>query len=106
MFVERSSWYSLIIQASFSDSQVRCNTDPVPIISFMFFVSFFLSASQIPWYMKEFKYFSIFKYAYHALIRDPLDLSVHLTSQTLRFLQIQFTQMVLTSIHAASQFHK
>lgn len=65
-----SSGYSLIISASFSDKQLAVTLTPVLIIPFMLFAGFFVSASQIPWYMKEFEYLSIFKYAYQALMRN------------------------------------
>ena len=65
-----SSGYSLIISASFSDKQLAVTLTPVLIIPFMLFAGFFVASSQIPWYMKEFEYLSIFKYAYQALMRN------------------------------------
>lgn len=63
-----SSGYSLIISASFSDKQLAVTLTPVLIIPFMLFAGFFVSASSIPWFLKEFEYLSIFKYGYQALL--------------------------------------
>ena len=65
-----SSGYSLIISASFSDKQLAVTLTPVLIIPFMLFAGFFVSASNIPWFLKEFEYLSIFKYGYQALMRN------------------------------------
>lgn len=59
-----SSGYSLIISASFSDKQLAVTLTPVLIIPFMLFAGFFVASSQIPAYMKEFEWLSIFKYGY------------------------------------------
>lgn len=59
-----SSGYSLIISAGFSDKQLAVTLTPVLIIPFMLFAGFFVSSSNIPWYLKEFEYLSIFKYGY------------------------------------------
>ena len=59
-----SSGYSLIISASFSDKQLAVTLTPVLIIPFMLFAGFFVSSDNIPWYLKEFEYLSIFKYGY------------------------------------------
>lgn len=64
-----SSGYSLIISASFSDKQLAVTLTPVLIIPFMLFAGFFVSSSQIPVYLKEFEYLSIFKYGYQALMQ-------------------------------------
>jgi hypothetical protein len=37
---------------------------PVLIIPFMLFAGFFVSANQIPLFLKEFEYLSIFKYGF------------------------------------------
>lgn len=37
------------------------------IIPFMLFAGFFVNQDNIPWYLKEFQYLSIFKYGYQAL---------------------------------------
>lgn len=68
-----SSGYSLIISASFSDKQLAVTLTPVLIIPFMLFAGFFVSADNIPWYLKEFEYLSIFKYGYQALMRNQFD---------------------------------
>lgn len=64
-----SSGYSLIISASFSDKQLAVTLTPVLIIPFMLFAGFFVSSDQIPIYLKEFEYLSIFKYGYQALMQ-------------------------------------
>jgi ATP-binding cassette subfamily G (WHITE) protein 1 len=63
-----SSGYSLIISASFSDKQLAVTLTPVLIIPFMLFAGFFVSASSIPIFLKEFEYLSIFKYGFQALM--------------------------------------
>ena len=68
-----SSGYSLIISASFSDKQLAVTLTPVLIIPFMLFAGFFVSSDNIPWYLKEFEYLSIFKYGYWALMRNQFD---------------------------------
>lgn len=68
-----SSGYSLIISASFSDKQLAVTLTPVLIIPFMLFAGFFVAASQIKWYLKEFEYLSIFKYSYQALMHNQFD---------------------------------
>ena len=68
-----SSGYSLIISASFSDKQLAVTLTPVLIIPFMLFAGFFVSSDNIPWYLKEFEYLSIFKYGYQALMRNQFD---------------------------------
>ena len=59
-----SSGYSLIISASFSDKQLAVTLTPVLIIPFMLFAGFFVATSQIPVWLLEFEYLSIFKYGY------------------------------------------
>ena len=56
-----SSGYSLIISASFSDKQLAVTLTPVLIIPFMLFAGFFVSTDNIPWFLKEFEYITIFK---------------------------------------------
>merc|ERR1740123_1694780 len=68
-----SSGYSLIISASFSDKQLAVTLTPVLIIPFMLFAGFFVSSSNIHWYLKEFEYLSIFKYGYEALMHNQFD---------------------------------
>jgi hypothetical protein len=65
-----SSGYSLIISASFSDKQLAVTLTPVLIIPFMLFAGFFVSAENIPVYLREFEYLSIFKYGYQALMKN------------------------------------
>lgn len=68
-----SSGYSLIISASFSDKQLAVTLTPVLIIPFMLFAGFFVATSNIPIWMREFEYLSIFKYAYTALLHNQFD---------------------------------
>lgn len=68
-----SSGYSLIISASFSDKQLAVTLTPVLIIPFMLFAGFFVSSDNIPPYLKEFEYLSIFKYGYQALMHNNFD---------------------------------
>ena len=56
--------YALIISTLFADKQLAVTLTPILIIPFMLFAGFFVAASQIPWYLKEFEYLSIFKYSY------------------------------------------
>ena len=73
MIYNASSGYSLIISASFSDKQLAVTLTPVLIIPFMLFAGFFVSASNIKWYLKEFEYLSIFKYGYESLMHNQFD---------------------------------
>ena len=68
-----SSGYSLIISAGFSDKQLAVTLTPVLIIPFMLFAGFFVSSDEIPGYLKEFEYLSIFKYGYQALMHNNFD---------------------------------
>ena len=68
-----SSGYSLIISAGFSDKQLAVTLTPVLIIPFMLFAGFFVSSDNIPVYLKEFEYLSIFKYGYQALMYNNFD---------------------------------
>ena len=68
-----SSGYSLIISASFSDKQLAVTLTPVLIIPFMLFAGFFVSSENIPWFLKEFEYLSIFKYGYESLMHNQFD---------------------------------
>lgn len=68
-----SSGYSLIISASFSDKQLAVTLTPVLIIPFMLFAGFFVSSDNIPVFLKEFEYLSIFKYGYEALMHNQFD---------------------------------
>ena len=65
-----SSGYSLIISASFSDKQLAVTLTPVLIIPFMLFAGFFVSSDNIPVFLKEFEYLSIFKYGYESLMHN------------------------------------
>jgi len=69
-----SSGYSLIISASFSDKQLAVTLTPVLIIPFMLFAGFFVSSDNIPIFLKEFEYLSIFKYGYEALMHNQFDM--------------------------------
>lgn len=68
-----SSGYSLIISASFSDKQLAVTLTPVLIIPFMLFAGFFVSTDNIPIFLKEFEYISIFKYGYNALLINQFE---------------------------------
>lgn len=68
-----SSGYSLIISTSISDKQLAVTLTPVLIIPFMLFAGFFVAASNIPWFLKEFEFLSLFKYSYQALIYNEFD---------------------------------
>ena len=46
-----SQGYALIISAAFNDRQLAVTLTPVLIIPFMLFAGFFVSTSQIPWFM-------------------------------------------------------
>jgi hypothetical protein len=59
-----SSGYALIIGTMFSDKQLAVTLTPVLIIPFMLFAGFFVNQNNIPWFLKEFQYMSIFKYGY------------------------------------------
>ena len=65
-----ASGYSLIISASFANKQVAVTLTPVLIVPFMLFAGFFVAASTIPKWLREFEYLSIFKYGYQALLRN------------------------------------
>jgi len=68
-----SSGYSLIISAIFSNKQVAVTLTPVLIVPFMLFAGFFVAASSIPIWLREFEYVSIYKYGYQALMRNEFD---------------------------------
>lgn len=63
-----ASGYSLIISAIFSNKQVAVTLTPVLIVPFMLFAGFFVAASSIPIWLREFEYISIYKYGYQALM--------------------------------------
>jgi hypothetical protein len=46
---------------------------PVLIIPFMLFAGFFVSTDNIPIFLKEFEYLSIFKYGYTALLVNQFE---------------------------------
>lgn len=60
--------YSLIISALIADKQLAVTLTPVLIIPFMLFAGFFVNQNNIPIYLIEFQYLSIFKYGYQALM--------------------------------------
>jgi ATP-binding cassette subfamily G (WHITE) protein 1 len=60
--------YGLVIGSLFSDKQVAMTMIPLVVMPLMLFAGFFVSASQIPWFLIEFEYISVFKYAFSALI--------------------------------------
>lgn len=62
-----SSGYALILGTIFSDKQLAVTLTPVLIIPFMLFAGFFVNQNNIPWFLVEFQYLSIFKYGYQAL---------------------------------------
>jgi len=63
-----SSGYALILGTIFSDKQLAVTLTPVLIIPFMLFAGFFVSQDNIPKFLIEFQYLSIFKYGYQALM--------------------------------------
>lgn len=71
-----SSGYSLIISAIFSNKQVAVTLTPVLIVPFMLFAGFFVAASSIPVWLREFEYLSIYKYGYQALMRNEFNHNV------------------------------
>ena len=46
---------------------------PVLIIPFMLFAGFFVNQDNIPWFLIEFQYLSIFKYGYQALFLNEYE---------------------------------
>lgn len=68
-----SSGYSLVISCTFSDKQLAVTLTPVLIIPFMLFAGFFVAASNIPVWLREFEYLSIFKYGYQSLMHNQFD---------------------------------
>lgn len=68
-----SGSYALIIGTIFSDKQLAVTLTPVLIIPFMLFAGFFVNQDNIPWWLKEFQYMSIFKYGYQALFLNEYD---------------------------------
>ena len=73
-----SSGYSLIISASFSDKQLAVTLTPVLIIPFMLFAGFFVSTDNIPVFLREFEYISIFKYGYNALLLNQFNAYINI----------------------------
>lgn len=63
-----SSGYALILGTIFSDKQLAVTLTPVLIIPFMLFAGFFVNQENIPKWLIEFQYLSIFKYGYQALM--------------------------------------
>lgn len=63
-----SSGYALILGTIFSDKQLAVTLTPVLIIPFMLFAGFFVNQDNIPVWLIEFQYLSIFKYGYQALM--------------------------------------
>jgi hypothetical protein len=64
---------ALIISAGVSDKQLGVTLTPVVIIPFMLFAGFFVSSAEIPIFLKEFEYISIFKYGYNALLVNQFE---------------------------------
>lgn len=69
--------YSILLSASISNKDLAVAITPVLIIPFMLFGGFFVTPSQIPVYMKEFEYLSIFKYGYQAAMRIEFENNSH-----------------------------
>mmetsp|Transcript_108594 Transcript_108594/g.150156 ORF Transcript_108594/g.150156 Transcript_108594/m.150156 type:complete len:181 (+) Transcript_108594:956-1498(+) len=59
-----STGYALVISALISDKQLAVTLTPVLIIPFMLFAGFFVNQDNIPIWLIEFQYMSIFKYGY------------------------------------------
>jgi len=68
--------YALVISAGFSDKQLAVTLTPVLIIPFMLFAGFFVASSNIPYFLREFEYISIFKYGYNALMLNQFAIFV------------------------------
>lgn len=68
--------YALVISAGFSDKQLAVTLTPVLIIPFMLFAGFFVAAANIPTWLREFEYISIFKYGYNALLLNQFAYAV------------------------------
>ena len=58
-----SSGFSLVVSATFSDKQRAVILTPVLIIPFMLLAGLFVAATNIPVWLREFEYLSIFKYS-------------------------------------------
>ena len=63
-----SSGFALIISSLVSDKQLAVTLTPVLIIPFMLFAGFFVNQENIPVFLIEFQYISVFKYGYQALM--------------------------------------
>lgn len=59
--------FGLVIGSLFSDKQVAMTMIPVVVMPLMLFAGFFVSSSNIPWFLLEFEYISVFKYGFSAL---------------------------------------
>lgn len=68
-----SSGYALILGTIFSDKQLAVTLTPVLIIPFMLFAGFFVNQENIPKFLIEFQYLSIFKYGYQALMLNEYE---------------------------------
>ena len=68
-----SSGYALILGTIFSDKQLAVTLTPVLIIPFMLFAGFFVNQDNIPKWLIEFQYLSIFKYGYQALMLNEYE---------------------------------
>jgi hypothetical protein len=68
-----SGGYALILGTIFSDKQLAVTLTPVLIIPFMLFAGFFVNQEQIPKFLIEFQYLSIFKYGYQALMLNEYE---------------------------------
>lgn len=69
--------YSLIISSLISDKQLAVTLTPVLIIPFMLFAGFFVNQNNIPIWLIEFQYLSIFKYGYQALMLNEFEYFKH-----------------------------
>lgn len=69
--------YSILLGACISNRELAVAITPVLIIPFMLFGGFFVTPSQIPWFMREFEYLSIFKYGYQAAMRTEFENNPH-----------------------------
>lgn len=78
-----SGGYALILGTIFSDKQLAVTLTPVLIIPFMLFAGFFVNQNNIPWFLKEFEYLSIFKYGFQALVLNEFqDLQLKCMTET------------------------
>jgi len=83
MIYNSASGYALVISASFSDKQLAVTLTPSLLVPFMLFAGFFVASSNIPVWLKEFEYLSIYKYGYQSLMHNQFDYYYNIYQQYL-----------------------